>query len=105
MVSVDFGEPFPDYEAQPQEQRELRVGQIAGEFCDGIYEPVLQNVGWVDPTPDPAVEPRLDHSSQPGAVPDQCLAGCHRVAVRRTSDQPEVVVECVCRRRSRGHKV
>src|SRR5262249_61683843 len=44
VVPVELGQPLPDDQPQPEEERELRVGQVAGEFGEGVREPVLEHV-------------------------------------------------------------
>ena len=101
---MELGQPLADDQPQPQEQRQLRVGQVVGELGDGVHERVLEDVGRVDPALEPAVEPGIDHPPQPGAVPDQRLAGGRSVACRRSLDQPEVF-RLVHDSEARGHRV
>jgi hypothetical protein len=105
VIAVDLGQPLPDHQAQPQEQREFRVRQVSGELGDSVREPVLENVGRIDPAADPAVQAGIDHPPESGAVPHECFPGSSGVAAPRPLDQPQIVVRLVHDRGSQGDKV
>jgi hypothetical protein len=66
---------------------------VNSSIGDGVDEPVLEDVGRVDPAADPAVEPGLDHAAEAGPVAGEGLAGGGRVAGPGPVDEPGVVVE------------
>ena len=68
VVAVRLGQPLADDQPQPQEQRQPRVGQVRRELGDGVHQSVLEDVGRVDPSADPAVQAGVHHPPQPRPV-------------------------------------
>jgi hypothetical protein len=61
VVAVNLGKPFSHNQPKPEEERQLRVGQIAGKFRDCVREPVLEHVRWIYPPANTSVQTGLDH--------------------------------------------
>jgi hypothetical protein len=70
---MNLGKSFANDEPQPEEERDLRVGQIAGKLRDGVGKPILQNIRRIDPATNPAIEAGLDHPPEPVPVTDERL--------------------------------
>jgi hypothetical protein len=92
MIPVDLGKPFSDHQAQPQEQRQFWVGQISRKPGDGVHEPILEDIGWIDAPADAAIESGLDHSTKPGTMSYQRFANGCVVTPACPLDQTQVVL-------------
>ncbi len=61
-------EPPPDVQAQPEQGRQLRIGQVGVKVVRHVEKGLLKNVRRVDAGPQPRIDAKLDHAPEPVAV-------------------------------------
>ena len=77
--------------AEPEVERQLRPLQVLWQCPHSLKARLLEDVGWVDPAHQPAIEPQGDHPAQPVSVPPQQLGPGRLVALARPAEPLRVI--------------
>ncbi len=80
MVAVQVTELVPGDRAKPEEERGVGLLDIGTEVLPRLEADILDDVGGVDPTLKPRVEPEAHHPAQPRPVPPHQLRPAFGVA-------------------------
>ena len=69
VVPVQVAQLVPGDRAEPEEERDVGLLDIGAEVLPGLEADILDDVGGVDPTLEPRVQPEAHHPAQPRPVP------------------------------------
>jgi hypothetical protein len=74
VVAVQEQQRLAGQEAEPEERGQGRPGEVLRGAAGDLEVGLLEDVGRVEPPPQPPVEAEADHLPQPLAVPEEQLA-------------------------------
>jgi hypothetical protein len=68
VMAAERGQTLADNQPQPEERKQLRVAEIVIEALRRVEKRILDDVGRVEPAPDPCVKAEVDHPQQAVAI-------------------------------------
>ena len=68
MLAVQGRQTPADMQPQPEQRRDLRVGEVGVEVLGDVEEGLLDDIRGVEPGAEPGVETQLDHAAESIAV-------------------------------------
>jgi hypothetical protein len=80
VIAMQPAQIMPGQAAHPEEERQLRLGQVVGQAGYHVQVGILEYVGGVEPALETRVEPHTDHAPKALVISAQELTAAADVA-------------------------
>ncbi len=87
VLAVERRQPPTDVQPQPEQRRQLGVGEIGVQVVGYVEERLLEDVRGVEPGPHTRVDAQLDHATEPIAVASEQGRQCLAITSTKSLDQ------------------